>query len=132
MVHAVPRGEELLQRLATPEIQAILREAAHANVPGVAAITAIVIDVLGADNAARRVARQFVGTAVRAAMQSMGYDVRHRNAIRGNPLFSSGAVYGQVAPVGTSRDIIFRFLQTLTDSEREHARAVLNELRRRK
>jgi hypothetical protein len=65
-------------------------------------------------------------------MQSMGYDVRHRNAIRGNPLFSSGAVYGQVAPMGTSRDIIFRFLQTLTESEREHARTVLNELRRRK
>lgn len=124
-VNLGPIGERLLEVLNDRAYTVKMEDAVRTAMPPLSHISVhLKQDFPEVDFGSLRI-RQFIGCAVREAMQDMGYVVEDSGVrIPRDPIFKSGSTYRK-AISGEAEDILLRIVSILTPMELKRLRAIL-------
>ncbi|WP_157063997.1 hypothetical protein [Methylobacterium tarhaniae] len=101
-------------------LEAALLAAVPQGKPPVGAISGLLIDKFGIDTFKSPQTKQFVGVAVAAKLETLGYVATgKRIRITNDPIFTTGGLFRKVAasPRSSSHELLARFVAALTEDE---------------
>lgn len=101
-------------------LDAALLEAVSAGDPPVGAISRRLVEKFGGDTFASAQAKQFVGVAVAARLERLGYVATGKRVrMTRDPVFTTGGLFRKlpVSPKSSSHELLARFVSALTDEE---------------
>lgn len=101
-------------------VDAALLAAVSAGDPPVGAISPRLIEEFAADTFASPQAKQFVGVAVAARLERLGYVATGKRVrMTRDPLFTTGGLFRKlpVSPKSSSEELLARFVAALTEEE---------------
>jgi hypothetical protein len=130
----VPKGREILEFLTAAKTRKRLVATAAEGEPPVAAISHDLAKLVGPKDLALAQLKQFVGICVRAILEEEGYEIERTGVWLGSdPVFSTGAVYRQVATRTQLQrdDWLERLAKMLNDDEADKLAALLSRRKRR-
>jgi hypothetical protein len=119
---SIPRGEEIFAWLQSKGRARLIGAARH-SIPPVAAVSKHLVDLVGPEVLRSMSVKQFVGMAVNAVLSQEGYGpVKTGVRIRGDQVFSTGAVYGWRGSAPKIEDpLLRRLLVSLSPEEMQWA-----------
>jgi hypothetical protein len=128
---AVLHGSEILQFVRTSKVRAKLVAAAETGAPPVTAISAELINLIGAVDAKLAPIKQFTGRCVRAVLEEAGFEIAETGVrLSKDPLFRTASVYKRASAGKTGATaLLVRFIETLTDAEARQAQQLLKNRR---
>lgn len=130
LARASPLLSDIHAVILSEEMRACLLAAAQARQAPVGAISAALVERFGRDSFASIAARQFVGFAVAARLEALNFvPDGTRVRIKGDPIFSSGALFQRAAepPRSSVEDLLARLVASLTDAEAIVLAALLDQ-----
>lgn len=131
---AIDRGQEILDLLCMPELQAAITATANLGQPPVSAISQRLLDTFGRHTMQTTATKMFVGLCVRAILGEEYELAASRVRMSNDPLFSTGAVYKKLPQTNSSDEkflYLHRILRAVDDIELDIAIKILEERRRK-
>lgn len=101
-------------------LEAALLATASEGKPPVGAVSRHLIEQFGTDTFKSPQTKQFVGVAVAAKLETLGYVATgKRIRITNDPIFTTGGLFRKVAasPKSSSHELLARFVAALTENE---------------
>jgi hypothetical protein len=130
MARLVPAGALILDFMQSAQGRRPLAEAAARGIPPIAAVSKLLIDLVGADALKPTLVKQFCGLAARAVLAQEGFvPIQSGIRIRNDPVFSTGAVYAKrlVSRADKDDQLLKRILDGLSEEEMRWADSYLQQ-----
>jgi hypothetical protein len=127
---AVLGGARILEFVRSPQIRQKLIAAAESGAPPVTAISARLVELVGAKDVKLQPVKQFAGVCVRAVLEEEGFQVAAKGVrVSNDPVFRTGSTYERIPVTTKKTTFLARFVQCMTEEE---ANELLELLRRRR
>lgn len=120
LARAAPTLVPIQAFVSQRHLEADLLAAVATGDPPVGAISRRLIEQFGIDAFASRQARQYVGVAVAAKLERLGYVATGKRVrMARDPLFTTGGLFRKVpdSPKSSSHELLARFIAALTEDE---------------
>ncbi|BAQ46062.1 hypothetical protein [Methylobacterium aquaticum] len=120
LARASPTLARLQAFILGEALETALLAAVSEGRPPVGAISGHLIDQFGLDTFKSPQTKQFVGVAVAAKLETLGYVATgKRIRITNDPIFTTGGLFREVAasPKSSSHELLARFVAALTEDE---------------